>query len=879
MALMPKTESHKEYCRLSSVLSYAVREWSLMLLLFLNAIFSYLVTKFARFCNLQTPCLLCSRLDHIFGQEKPGFYRDLICESHKSEISLFSCYRTQQELANAHEICEGCIIPFATEKQSAPAYKLLVDKIETHPDDNVDDFGLPNSSHERDVVELPLLNRDPVSDYLVTNHCPYCSVQLRNKLDAVGFLKNKPNSTGHKHHQVRLNKILEESSGSTLINHTGNHGLDHLSRIGYSEVKVTSDSESEAPLSDDDGGITVSHEIGDLKEDAMGRCLQPEPDTFISNELSETISDNIALEKLTHTAAITVESSLPIPEKQLVDIDSSHDASSETATVAIEHGLEEINWTNIEVRNNPPVPCESISERVLSEVPNGEENHDVVCLPTISSEQASNSLNSTEVNLNLSQISESCPSVPDHMDLNDAYKLATGNKSNLPSPNVSEVITGRDSFRAYEDLKLLISQMSAARGLETPWNDLSPSPRLQGDVSSSEVLQNITKRLSIERNESGLESLDGSIVSEIEGESVVDRLKRQLELDRKSLYLLYKELEEERSASAIAANQAMAMITRLQEEKAALQVEALQYQRMMEEQAEYDQEVLQQSNELLAEREKDIQHLEADIERYRKQIGNESLEVNLRKPSGHSLAVEHNLTSTLGKEFMVSSMFEKSGSINLNDPFLGFEDEKAYISDCLKRLEEKLRLFSINGFFADMSKLDLEEDRYLNKPIEDDGENNQQTNGQHSEMAARSTDLEHPHWNVVPQQCSHMDDGVLGEDSSLYRDDCNAKTSSSLSTQGPTKNYHKESFISATSNCDSQDLSNDVKGSNLASVQVEVSHLNERLEALEADCNFLEHTIKTLRNGDNGTQFILEIACNLQELRRICIMRREHSVA
>ena len=47
--------------------------------------------------------------------------------------------------------------------------------------------------------------------------------------------------------------------------------------------------------------------------------------------------------------------------------------------------------------------------------------------------------------------------------------------------------------------------------------------------------------------------------------------------------MLYAELEEERSAAAIAANQMMAMINRLQEEKAAIQMEALQYQRMMEE--------------------------------------------------------------------------------------------------------------------------------------------------------------------------------------------------------------------------------------------------------------------------------------------------------
>lgn len=39
---------------------------------------------------------------------------------------------------------------------------------------------------------------------------------------------------------------------------------------------------------------------------------------------------------------------------------------------------------------------------------------------------------------------------------------------------------------------------------------------------------------------------------------------------------LYDELEEERSASKIAANQTLAMINRLQKEKATIQMEALQ---------------------------------------------------------------------------------------------------------------------------------------------------------------------------------------------------------------------------------------------------------------------------------------------------------------
>ncbi|KAL1566244.1 putative myosin-binding protein 5 isoform X2 [Salvia divinorum] len=100
---------------------------------------------------------------------------------------------------------------------------------------------------------------------------------------------------------------------------------------------------------------------------------------------------------------------------------------------------------------------------------------------------------------------------------------------------------------------------------------------------------------------------------ESEGDLVV-RLKKQVTLDRRSMMALYMELDEERSASAVAANNAMAMITRLQEEKAAVQMEALQYKRMMEEQAEYDQEAMQKMKDMLVKREKEIKVMGYELE-------------------------------------------------------------------------------------------------------------------------------------------------------------------------------------------------------------------------------------------------------------------------
>ena len=92
---------------------------------------------------------------------------------------------------------------------------------------------------------------------------------------------------------------------------------------------------------------------------------------------------------------------------------------------------------------------------------------------------------------------------------------------------------------------------------------------------------------------------------------------------------LYKELEEERNASAVAANQALAMITRLQEEKATLHMEALQYLRMMDEESEYETEALQKANCLLVEKEKEIEELEAKLELYRKKFPDESMLENM----------------------------------------------------------------------------------------------------------------------------------------------------------------------------------------------------------------------------------------------------------
>ncbi|KAL6003227.1 hypothetical protein ACLOJK_023450 [Asimina triloba] len=106
----------KQSSGITSVLASAAFEWLSIFMLFLEAFFSFLVTRFARFYELQTPCLLCSRLDHIFGIEKPGFYWDLICHEHKLEISsLVYCY-THGKLNDIRGMCKGCVSSFSAKK-------------------------------------------------------------------------------------------------------------------------------------------------------------------------------------------------------------------------------------------------------------------------------------------------------------------------------------------------------------------------------------------------------------------------------------------------------------------------------------------------------------------------------------------------------------------------------------------------------------------------------------------------------------------------------------------------------------------------------------------------------------------------------------------
>ena len=91
------------------------------------------------------------------------------------------------------------------------------------------------------------------------------------------------------------------------------------------------------------------------------------------------------------------------------------------------------------------------------------------------------------------------------------------------------------------------------------------------------------------------------IISPIQvSEDEIKKLKNIIKIESKALTSLYYDLEAERSASAMAAKETMAMITRFQEEKAIIQLEARNYKRMVEEKTFHDKKIIDKLKEIIA---------------------------------------------------------------------------------------------------------------------------------------------------------------------------------------------------------------------------------------------------------------------------------------
>ena len=448
-------------------------------------------------------------------------------------------------------------------------------------------------------------------------------------------------------------------------------------------------------------------------------------------------------------------------------------------------------------------------------------------------------------------VSDSSPVSPRQENSSNMSESPVSTKESEVPGFVKEQQTAEEVNSVMEEMEISSSHNSSPHG-----SNMSSvvsvsrvqSPKRHDEDSNSDGVKALSKSAS---TESDLEYLDGSNMTEIEGESVVDHLKRQIEYDKKCLDALHTELEEERNASAIAADEAMSMITRLQEEKAALQMEALQYLRMMEEQAEYDNDELDKVNDLLTEKEREIQDLEAELEYYRSNWTDEPMVRSMHEessdPKGQDVVVQKaavdNITNTVNiSDSKVSDEDAAGGTSSLD-----FEEEKLYILKCLKSLEKSLQQLSGSGISSDMPTVGPEklEVRKLDQQGSSNGEEPQLDGQEDTDLSIQK--------NINMSNGNHTDkDGSAASDS----DDYSLSNEDNHSTSvGPKSSVPRREV-------------------NLIALENEVSDLNDRLEALEFDHELLEHTINSLQNGDDGKQFIQDIAHQLCELRKIGIRSR-----
>lgn len=366
--------------------------------------------------------------------------------------------------------------------------------------------------------------------------------------------------------------------------------------------------------------------------------------------------------------------------------------------------------------------------------------------------------------------------------LTEEHERRGDNTENLVNP--SREIDGAEASGVEEPEKL-----SEDFNLAEPDNCVEAvGVSIQPRSSETESLVNDSSKTSHESSD-----IDEA-TSEIEGG--VESLRSVIESQEKALNAVYTELEEERKAAAEAAKETMAMISKIEEEKAAMQMEAVQYQRMMEEQAEYDQEALQLLNDLMLKREKEKRELEKEKKELEKELEIYRCKALIRTASSSNNSIDLDCSQdylddslTEMEETGVECISNSISYIPADISLAEFDEERLSILEELKVLEAKL--------FA----------------LHDDEAQAQQ--------------------RLLP-----LFDAAENED------------------------HDTEEIISYSYN-------GNVTENGKILIHEELGHVYERLQALEADKDFLNHCIRSMMKGNQGMPLLQEILQHLRDLKSV----------
>ncbi|XP_043695035.1 myosin-binding protein 2 [Telopea speciosissima] len=948
------TMLHRNTHRITVVLVYAVLEWILIILLLLNSLFSYLISKFADFFGLKSPCLWCSRLDHVFEPGKSrASYRDLVCETHASEISKLSYCTKHGKLAVAQGMCEDC-------SSSRP---------DSHS--KTYDIGRKVALFSW-VKQKSMISRNgekQIEEGDKNYRCSCCDVSLDSKLCSP-FLLLKP-SWGVLDYAQKANLIASaigtDNDGGEYSDPcksdclTDEHEMERIRGANRDEVVYNDDEDDEG--AEDELQIPTDVDESDRRrEEAEEDCSHCREMSGVEEEKKSTfgMTEQKPIDEVESNAEILgcsrtdasaeifhprLENPDDVDDHRLVPVELIDFMTAENQSVSSCRKEDQKKPEHLEVvlgseslidsqfkfistqfdfileRGNilegaaavPSIDENTMSTKLEFMAAGGKQSDvrpaseeavsellvDIRSKILATTEEASDWLQDIELVPSLPCLQED-QSSKDHDNARNSKHSDTLLVESDQGPKQAEDATMEDRSKLFDRAEQGINNHLF---LYSEINEVDEE-RTPSTPTYMEGLYNLHQKLLLQqKKEFGAEeSLDGSVISEFEGGDAVltiERLKSALREERKALHAMYSELEEERSASAIAANQTMAMITRLQEEKSAMQMEALQYQRMMEEQSEYDQEALQLLNDLMVKREKEKQELEKELEIYRKKaldyetkgqrtMRRKNSSGRSRTTSAYSSNAEDSdeLSIDLNHEVRDEDGFyshrESSNSSHytpgdvvlnledvglestkhlstLNESLSDFEEERISILEQLKALEEKL--FTLDDdeeqFFEDI--------RPMEHILEQNGE----------ELNEKS-DFSHQEANGVANGFS--DDMDVKHHQERRNMGANGKKLLPLFDEISTENdngilngHHGEPNGILLQN---SLVSKFTPDNRRTAIEEEVDHLHERLQALEADRGFLKHCMSSLKKGDKGMDLLQEILQHLRDLRSIELRAR-----
>ncbi|KAH1042674.1 hypothetical protein GLYMA_09G120900v4 [Glycine max] len=796
--------------KITLVLVYAILEWILIFLLLLNSFFSYLIMKFVIYFGLKRPCIWCTRIDRIIEPENnKGSCRDLVCEAHAFEISKLDFCLNHRKLAESETMCEDC---------SSSCHQNFVDLSQS--------FGFFSWMQQKGMIHDADDNNKVLETGVEPLKCSCCGVNFVRDKPSLRVLdySQKQNSItecgveaeideGHHHsdhdrddfeldHPVEEQNIVENRENSMVFyvnegSGGGGKGADDISVCSMC-----------------DGGKETVYGENYKLDLGIGKG-QEEP---TREETLNVPRDDQPCEETTHQVSCTSENTEQIPPKHLefvihesAPVIENWHTSGDTVSLFSDPGC-----TKVFKANGFELRSEHLEQNYLD-------------MKFAQSTEDSSINGNVEANMKRRDV-ELCSVVP---QVSEGVTQMRGDELE------AEVST--------QDQDIL--EDSSQQIQEVPPSS-STTFTIQDD---SENLHQLRKRLQLlGRKESGTEeSLEGSVMCDIEcGELTIEKLKSALKAEREALNVVYAELEEERSASAIAANQTMAVINRLQEEKAAMQMEALQYERMMEEQSEYDQEALQLLNDLMVKREKEKLELEKEVEIYRKKVHEYEVRemVMSRRESHMRSRTSPSCSNALDSDELSIDLSRDLKKKNGNYTHQEFSNQNAhedavlYLEESLENFEEErlLILEQLNMLEEKLVTLNYEEEYFDGiKSIEHLCEENGNGYQDHNDYIVHVNGLANAkHQDGRKTKCTKAENGVM----SNGLDFTSLQNSSDENVQLEKKKLD---------------------------VKVEVDHVYERLQALEADREFLKHCISSLGKGDKGLDLIQEILQHLRDLRNV----------